>query len=92
MNGNNIQELLTTEISKTLQTRNLQVKPHQEYYSNRTIFVGNIRPFITNYSAEELLNNFNNSNRIKAESIFTISTFSVYRNTLKITLTTTEEV
>ena len=93
VNNNNIQQLFEDEQKQEYAKRKLQPKPQQEYYTNRTLLVGNIRPFIANYPAIELIHNIaTQNNGIKVDNIFTIPTRNTYRYTLKITLKNTEDV
>ena len=92
-NKTNIDLFLQEEIIKELNKHNLKPKPHQTYYIDRTIFAGNIRPFATHFSAQELINSINNDNPgIQAESVFTLSTYNSYRFTMKITFKNTFHV
>ena len=77
LHANNINNIFADDQVKKLKESHLLPKPNQEYYSQRTIYVNNVRPFLTQYTADELINSINAINKnITAESLFTIYTIS----------------
>ena len=48
---NNVQLLFEEETMTKFTTHNLQPKPQPQYYTERTLLVGNIKPFMTLHSS-----------------------------------------
>ena len=85
--------LFTPETLQKFDRHNVKPRPPKAYYVEKSIFVSNVRPYITCLSAKELIANFNNLNEdLTAESIFTITTNNPNRAILKITLVSKEQV
>lgn len=82
-----VNQLFTANMKEKFQSDNLNPKPPSTYYSERTIYAGNIRPFIANSDGKTLIADFNQSNKnMTAVSIFVIPTYNEYRFKLKIVL------
>ena len=89
----NIAKIFDPETINKFENANIKPKPPKAYYTERSIFLNNIRPYITCLSGKELIENFNKFNKdMKAMSIYTVSPPNANKHTLKITLTTKEAV
>ena len=91
VNTPNIDKLLKPDIIDKFTNHKLKPKPHQQYYTDRTLFAHNIRPYITNYPAIEIIDSIHNQNKdILVDSIFVVPTQNNYRHIIKITFKTTQ--
>ena len=88
-----ISELFTAEKVERLKELHLEPIPPRQYYTERTIFVTNIKPHVTKLPVQQLVADFNaNNGSIKAEEIKDVTPTDSTKTTLKIILNDKEQV
>ena len=82
-NPTEIPIIFEENMMKKFEEYSLRPKPHPSYYANRSIYLTNIRPFIAQRTADELLEEINQHNEhIKVESVWKIAIRDSMRHVL----------
>ena len=74
-NPDSVPQLFTDASKEELRIRHLLPKPPTSYYTDRTIWAANIKPFVACKSGKDLVTEFNNNNgNYRADAILVIKT------------------
>ena len=90
-----IDKLHTNEANNKLAAKELKAITSSDNNHERTVFVTKLRPFVANYTPEELSSNINKSNAVTVKQLFIVKRH-IYANgqpvSLKLTFSTLEEI
>ena len=93
-NSDDIDKITNKEANEKLAAYQLRALSNSIHNSEKTIFVTKVRPFVADYSTDDIINNINNNNNVSVKSLFIVRRRDYSQGqpiSLKMTLSTAQD-